>query len=159
MTAMKKSNTKTKSPAPATSVAKSATSVAKTTKKKSVAAAETNGVSATAPLTVAPVQTTAPTKPASASKPAPTANGKTKIIARADVGYGNALYVRGEGPGLSWNHGIPMKCITNDQWELDITEASRPVSFKVLLNDATWCTGPDNTVDSGATATVSPEFV
>jgi hypothetical protein len=146
---MKKSNTKTKSPAPATSVMK-------TTKKKAPAAS--NGVASAAALKVAPVQSGAPVNPLPALKPVATSKAQTKIVARIDAGFGNALYVRGDGPGLSWNQGAPMKCISNDHWELSLAEAARPISFKILLNDTTWCTGPDNTVESGATATVKPEF-
>jgi hypothetical protein len=146
---MKKTNTKTKSPAPATSVVK-------TTKKKAPAA--TNGVTSAKALAVAPVQPAAPVNPLPALKPVAASKVQTKIVAQIDAGYGNALYVRGDGPGLSWNHGAPMTCVSNDHWELSLGESARPISFKILLNDATWCTGPDNAVESGATATVKPEF-
>lgn len=138
---MKKTNTKTKSPTPATKVPKSA-------KKSAVADLMT-----TLAETTAPIANSAP-----AVKPVASTPVQTKIIARADVGYGNALYVRGDGPGLSWNQGVPMRCIANDQWELTIDESARPIPFKVLLNDSMWCTGPDSTVASGATVTVVPEF-
>ena len=39
----------------------------------------------------------------------------TTITALVDVGFGNTLYLRGEGPGLSWEKGVPMKCVTDDK--------------------------------------------
>jgi hypothetical protein len=99
-----------------------------------------------------PVKVTAPVK---AIAPATV---QTKIIARVDVGFGNAVYIRGEGPGLSWSQGIPMENVSNDQWEITLAESAQPISFKVLVNDATWCTGPDSVVASGSTVTITPEF-
>ena len=83
---------------------------------------------------------------------------QTRIIARVDVGYGNTLFIRGDGPGLSWSQGIPMECVSGDQWEITLDESNHPVSFKVLVNDMIWCTGQDNVVASGSTVTVTPEF-
>lgn len=148
MTAMKKTNTKTKSPAPATSAAKSA-------KKKSATASATKPVTAAPPPAAPAPVAAAPASEVKAVTPAPV---QTKIVARIDVGYGNALYIRGEGPGLTWNQGVPMECVANDQWELALGESARPVSFKVLLNDQIWCTGPDAVVASGSTVTLTPEF-
>jgi hypothetical protein len=157
MTAMKKTNAKTKSSAPAASVSKP-------TKKKAAPAAAKSSVATNGS---APVATATPAKitgPATAAfevpsvKPIASARVQTKIVARADVGFGNALFVRGDGPGLSWQQGVPMECVANDQWEISLGESARPISFKVLLNDSTWCTGPDSTVISGSTATVSPDF-
>lgn len=148
---MKKTNTKTKSPTPATG------STNKPTRKKASVVANGNGSAAV--LAMAPVQPAgAPVNPLPAVKPVATTRVQTKIVAQADVGFGNALFVRGDGPGLSWNQGVAMTCVANDQWVLELGEASRPVSFKVLLNDTTWCTGPDATVASGSTATITPEF-
>src|SRR5579872_5239985 len=33
------------------------------------------------------------------------------IEAKIDVGFGNTLYLRGEGPGLSWTQGVPLTCV------------------------------------------------
>lgn len=107
-----------------------------------------------APAMTAPVSA-APAVPVKAVAPA---RVQTKIIARADVGYGNALYVRGDGPGLSWNQGVPMECVASDHWELVLGACATPIAFKVLLNDMTWCAGPDSVVASGSTATIVPDF-
>ncbi|WP_146180043.1 hypothetical protein [Opitutus sp. ER46] len=146
---MKKNNAKTKSPAPATRSTKTA-------KKKSAGMDPQTIDSLTAALAqpaASEVKTAAPSV-----KAVPPAPVFTKIVARIDVGFGNALYVRGDGPGLSWNQGVRMECVSSDQWELILGEFARPISFKLLLNDMTWCTGPDSVVASGSTVTLTPEF-
>lgn len=104
----------------------------------------------------------APAKKAAAparSKPVATPEAPATVIsARVDVGFGNHLYLRGEGPGLSWDHGIAMDCIAADGWAATLKGAIAPVVFKVLINDLTWCTGNDYVVEPGQSVTVSPTF-
>lgn len=82
----------------------------------------------------------------------------TTISAQIDVGFGNLLYIRGEGPGLSWEKGVPMNCVASNHWTLAVAESARPVVFKFLLNDETWCAGDDLIVEPGATMAYTPEF-
>lgn len=82
----------------------------------------------------------------------------TTISAAIDVGFGNTLYLRGDGPGLSWDEGVPMECVADDKWTLVVTESARPVAFKFLLNDETWCAGDDYTIEAGGSITLTPEF-
>jgi hypothetical protein len=82
----------------------------------------------------------------------------TTISALVDVGFGNALYLRGEGPGLNWEKGVLMNCAASDQWTLTLAESARPVVFKFLLNDETWCAGDDLVAEPGATVSFMPEF-
>ncbi len=125
---------------------------------------------AAAPAAAAPKATKASAKaPAkkSASAAAPLARRKsaeqpeapaTLITARVDIGFGNHLYLRGEGPGLSWDHGIAMDCVAADGWTSTLKGASAPVVFKVLINDLTWCAGNDYVVEPGQSVTVTPTF-
>lgn len=82
----------------------------------------------------------------------------TLITAKVDIGFGNHLYLRGEGPGLNWDKGIAMDCVANDQWTATIQNATSPVIFKVLINDVTWCTGNDFVVEAGQSITITPKF-
>ena len=82
----------------------------------------------------------------------------TTISATVDVGFGNALYVRGEGPGLSWDKGLRMECVTNDRWTLALGESTRPFVFKFLINDERWSLGDDYTIAPGASVAFTPEF-
>ncbi|HTQ29990.1 MAG TPA: hypothetical protein VMI53_02165 [Opitutaceae bacterium] len=81
----------------------------------------------------------------------------TVITAHIDVGFGNTLYLRGDGPGLSWENGVPMDCLAEDKWSLTI-EHTQPFVFKVLLNDLTWCAGDDYTAAPGASVEFTPTF-
>ena len=82
----------------------------------------------------------------------------TTITALVDVGFGNTLYLRGEGPGLNWDKGVLMNCAASDQWTLTLAESARPIVCKFLLNDETWCAGDDLVVKPGATLSFAPEF-
>jgi hypothetical protein len=94
---------------------------------------------------------------ASAKIPACEASRAT-IVARIDVGFGNSLYIRGEGPGLSWDRGLAMDCITDNDWTVTISGAQSPILFKVLLNDNTWCLGPDYWLEPDGNLVVEPTF-
>lgn len=109
---------------------------------------------------------TQPTKPAtpvavrSEAQPAkPTAPVRpvTVIEAKIDVGFGNHLFVRGQGAGLSWERGTPLTCVGPDTWRLAV-EASDRLKFKLLLNDRVWATGEDVVVPPGKQVAVKPAF-
>jgi hypothetical protein len=152
MSTSKKTTAKSsKSPAPAT---KSAAAKPAETKKTSRATT----VRATTPT---PVAMLAPT-PAPAASPAVKAVAATPVVttiaARVDVGFGNALFIRGEGPGLSWDKGVAMRCIEADLWQIVLQESVRAYTFKFLVNDVTWSNGPDYTAACGTSVTLSPKF-
>jgi hypothetical protein len=90
-------------------------------------------------------------------KPASTAKPVTTIEAKIDVGFGNNLFVRGEGPGLSWDHGTLLKCVDGQTWQF-ATEASDPLKFKLLLNDSVWMAGEDQVVPPGKRVEITPSF-
>lgn len=150
MSATRKPITKTtKSAAPASQTAKSPA------KKTPVAAAP----AATAPAELTPaVVTKLVAAVASAPKAVATIPVTTTIVAVVDVGFGNTLYVRGEGPGLSWDKGLLMACMAPNQWQITLGESARGYTFKFLINDVTWSIGPDFTAGSGGTVTLTPEF-
>jgi len=87
----------------------------------------------------------------------PKAAGVT-ITAKIDVGFGNALFVRGSGAGLGWNKGIPLACVSSDTWRIVLPGASSPFAFKFVLNDEKWSVGKDYLAGPGDTVTVTPAF-
>ena len=145
---MKKSSKSASTPAPAVKKASATTAPA----NKSAPAAR----KAAAPIAPAASKAKAPVAPAvkkTAAKPL-----VTTISARIDVGFGNTLYLRGEGPGLSWDKGVVMDCTGDDKWTLTLGESARPVVFKFLLNDEVWSTGEDYSAKSGAISAFVPVF-
>lgn len=152
MSASKKSKKSSNSPARATKSAASK-DVAKKTTVATVQAATPTPVAmlAPAPAPVAPVASVA-------VKPVVSTPVKTTISARIDVGFGNALFLRGEGPGLSWEKGLAMECVENDLWRIVLAESARAYTFKFLINDTTWSAGPDFTAACCTSVTLTPEF-
>lgn len=82
----------------------------------------------------------------------------TTIVAAVDVGFGNTLTLRGEGPGLSWDVGVPLDCAADDRWTITLPETSHPIICKFLLNDLVWSVGADYTILPGSNVVLSPTF-
>ena len=81
----------------------------------------------------------------------------TTIEAKVDVGFGNNLFVRGEGPGLSWEQGVPLKCVDPQTWQLTVP-ANDKLKFKLLLNDTVWAKGEDLVAAPGQRLQIAPAF-
>ncbi|MDI1319435.1 MAG: hypothetical protein PSW75_04465, partial [bacterium] len=60
----------------------------------------------------------APAEPASAApaEAAVSSDGATRLLATAYIGIGNKLFIRGDGPGLSWDKGVPMQFVSIGKW-------------------------------------------
>jgi len=95
--------------------------------------------------------------PVAESKPAKKTNRSATIEVKMDVGFGNTLYLRGEGKGLTWNQGIPLRCVDGSTWQWS-GEADEKLKFKVLLNDAVWAKGDDLVIAPGEKLQISPTF-
>jgi hypothetical protein len=109
-----------------------------------VAAASTNGVAAPAKVTARAPKVAAPVPP-------------TVIEAKIDVGFGNQLYLRGQGAGLSWDRGIPLECVDSKKWRLTVPVEDK-LLFKLLLNDSVWAKGEDVVVTPGQRVEITPAF-
>ncbi len=95
-----------------------------------------------------------------ARKPAPEKSGPpvTRVMAYVDVGLGNTLFLRGEGPGLSWESGVPMQWTGEGCWSWSAEAGGEEITFKVLINDQHWSGGDNLKVASGDTASFTPAF-
>ena len=90
--------------------------------------------------------------------PANQTSAQTRIIARVDVGFGNALYIRGEGAGLSWEKGTALANVSPYEWALSSPKKGK-VIFKFLINDELWAEGENITLPVGRESISSPTFV
>lgn len=144
---------------------------AKTTSKTVApkAAAKPAAAKAVAPKKAAPVKKVAAAAPVAkpvkvtkvAKAPAPKVKSvavTTTIVAAVDVGFGNSLTLRGEGPGLSWEIGVPLECSADDRWSITLPETTHPIICKFLINDLVWSAGEDYTVLPGSSVVLSPTF-
>ncbi len=111
----------------------------------------------------APAKTTksskTPAAPAKVAAKRPVDSTATVVVAKYDVGFGNKLFIRGEGAGLGWEAGVEMKNVENDVWVWttnDLTEGA--LACKFLINDDIWSTGENLFVPAGETSTVFPSF-
>jgi hypothetical protein len=110
-----------------------------------------------APASPVIAKTPAAAAPAPAKTPIVTAAAPITIEAKIDIGFGNKLFVRGQGAGLSWDHGIPLECVDSQTWRL-IVPAKDKLQFKLLLNDSVWAQGEDVVVAPGKKVEVTPAF-
>jgi hypothetical protein len=134
----------------------------KTTKSRTpqTPAAKSSKKAEAAPRAARPLRVLKPialTAPVPAPAPAPQ-GPKTVVTAKVDVGFGNTLYIRGEGPGLTWDSGVPLDCAGAAEWTISFSGAQRPIVFKFLLNDETWAAGENLTVAPGASGEFTPVF-
>lgn len=151
---MKKSTKKTTATKSVTPVA-TATSTTPAPKPASVVAKPVITATPVAPITpiaAGPVKSAAPAK-----TPIVTAAAPITIEAKIDVGFGNNLFVRGQGEGLSWERGIPLENVDSRTWRV-IVPAKDKVQFKLLINDAVWCKGEDLVAAPGKKVEVTPAF-
>lgn len=87
-----------------------------------------------------------------------TTRGKTRIIIKYDIGFGNTLHIRGNGANLSWDKGIPLKNIKNDEWIWETEIPFSKAEFKVLINDKQYETGNNHIIHSGNMIQYTPKF-
>ncbi|MFI5358371.1 MAG: hypothetical protein ACHQ4G_13650, partial [Opitutales bacterium] len=66
-------------------------------------------------------------------------DGATRLLVTAYIGIGNRLFIRGDGPGLSWDKGVPLQFVSIGKWRWETAEATAPVKFKLYKNDEFEC--------------------
>lgn len=128
----------------------------KTPAKKAVKAAAQKAPVKKSPAKKAPAKKA--TKKVVAASNGSAQDKTTSIIANVDVGFGNTLYIRGEGAGLSWDKGTALKNDSPYEWSFRTTAAKGEITFKFLINDEAWAEGDNLTVPAGGTSVTSPDF-
>ena len=87
-------------------------------------------------------ESTFPDTPGEAASAAPaeasvSSDGATRLLATAYIGIGNKLFIRGDGPGLSWDKGVPMQFVSIGKWGWATDDATAPIACKLYKNDET----------------------
>lgn len=90
--------------------------------------------------------------------PAPSPDGATRLFVTAYIGIGNRLFIRGEGPGLSWDEGVPLQFVSIGKWRWETPAATAPVRFKLYKNDRDECRLPVDTLGAGQQQEVLATF-
>ncbi len=68
-----------------------------------------------------------------------TGDGSTRLMVTAYIGIGNRIFIRGEGPGLSWDEGVPLEFVSIGKWRWQTPNAPEAVRFKLYKNDREEC--------------------
>lgn len=91
---------------------------------------------ATEPVEAVASDESAPeSSPAAEVESSTSSDGATRLLATAYIGIGNKLFIRGDGPGLSWDHGVPMQFVSIGKWGWSTHDATGPVRCKLYKND------------------------
>ncbi len=85
-------------------------------------------------------------------------DGATRLLVAAFIGISNKLYIRGDGPGLSWDSGVPMELVGIGKWEWKTYEANSAINCKVLINDEQWTDSEDIEIPPETTVETSASF-
>lgn len=85
-------------------------------------------------------------------------DGATRLLATAYIGIGNKLFIRGDGPGLSWDKGVPMQFVSIGKWGWATQDTAGPVRVKLLKNDETAALTGDLTLEPGRHTEVTALF-
>jgi len=86
-------------------------------------------------------------------------DGQTRLLVTAYIGIGNKLFLRGEGPGLSWETGVPLQFVSIGKWRWETTDASAPIRGKLYKNDELECSAlGELTVEPGHQCEVTATF-
>ena len=90
---------------------------------------------------------------------AASSDGVTRLIVTAYIGIGHKLYLRGEGPGLSWDKGVPLQFVSIGKWRWETADATAPIIAKLFKNDQVECVGLDSlTLEPGRQHEVNAGF-
>jgi len=88
-----------------------------------------------------------------------TADGATRLVVTAYIGIGNRLFIRGNGPGLSWDKGVPLAFVSIGKWRWESGDAAAAVKFKLYKNDEIECTAlGERSVEPGAQQSLTAVF-
>jgi len=81
------------------------------------------------------------------------------VTARVLIGIGNKPFVRGTGPGLSLDKGVPMEFVEIGQWRWAApSSAKEPITLRILKNDEVPAEGDAIVLHPGQSLDISPVF-
>jgi chemotaxis protein histidine kinase CheA len=66
-------------------------------------------------------------------------DGATRLLVTAYIGIGNRLFIRGDGPGLSADQGVPLQFVSIGKWRWETNHAVTAVRVRIYKNDETEC--------------------
>jgi hypothetical protein len=82
----------------------------------------------------------------------------TRVIVKYDVGFGNALYIRGKGANLNWDKGIMLRNVKPNEWHWETDLPFNACEFKILINDNEYEAGDNHPLTAGSSIQYTPRF-
>ena len=97
------------------------------------------------------------------SSPAPSLSDEDKgelttVVANVMIGIGNKPFLRGEGPGLSWEEGVAMNFVEIGKWAWTPPRKKAGLTVQVYRNDKDPDKGGKLEVKPGQKLEITPEF-
>jgi hypothetical protein len=93
------------------------------------------------------------------TEPALSHDGFTRLVATAYIGIGNKLHIRGDGPGLRRDKGVPLQFVSIGKWRWESAELLFPVKVRLYKNDQIECAAlGEITLEPGHHHEVSAQF-
>ena len=85
-------------------------------------------------------------------------SGPTTVVANVMIGIGNKPYLRGDGPGLSWDEGVSMNFIEIGKWAWSSPRKNASLIVQVYRNDQDPDKGGKIEVQPGQKLEITPDF-
>ncbi len=85
-------------------------------------------------------------------------NGTTTVVANVMIGIGNKPFLRGEGPGLSWDEGVSMNFVEIGKWAWSPPRKNASLIVQVYRNDQDPDKGGKIEVKPGQKLEITPDF-
>ena len=82
----------------------------------------------------------------------------TRVVVKYDAGFGNKLFIRGDGANLNWKKGVPLTNVSSDRWVFETELPFKDCFYKVLINDERYETGENHLLVCGHTVQIFPRF-
>lgn len=82
----------------------------------------------------------------------------TTLTVHALPGLGKKPFIRGQGPGLSWNHGTPMEFLETGKWQWTSPDSSQPVILRIYKDDEIPAEGEAIALEPGEQLEITPNF-
>jgi hypothetical protein len=85
-------------------------------------------------------------------------NATTTVVANVMIGIGNKPFLRGEGPGLSWDEGVSMNFIEIGKWAWSPPRKNASLTVQIYRNDQDPDKGGKVEVKPGQKLEITPDF-
>ena len=98
------------------------------------------------------------TKTAPVAKEKADKNAVTSVVANVMIGIGNKPFLRGDGPGLNWDEGVPMNFVEIGKWAWSPSRKNATLTVQVYRNDEDPDKGGKYEIKPGEKFEITPDF-